>query len=73
MRWHRLEGELENVRGVEEAAPLRKRTADIREQLKFLLEAEDKNTVFWLERRGGRQGAAPPGGTVRLRCLIQNY
>jgi ATP-dependent DNA helicase DinG len=53
---HRLEGELENVRGVEEAAPLRKRTADIREQLKFLLEAEDKNTVFWLERRGGRQG-----------------
>jgi ATP-dependent DNA helicase DinG len=55
---HRLEGELERVRGVEEAAPLRKRTADIREQLKFLLEAEDKNTVFWLERRGGRQGGS---------------
>jgi ATP-dependent DNA helicase DinG len=55
---HRLEGELERVRGVEEAAPLRKRTADIREQLKFLLEAEDRNTVFWLERRmGGRQGS----------------
>jgi ATP-dependent DNA helicase DinG len=53
---HRLEGELERVRGVDEAQPLRKRTADIREQLKFLLEAEDKNTVFWLERRGGRQG-----------------
>lgn len=53
---HRLEGELERVRGVEEAAPLRKRTADIREHLKFLMEAEDKNTVFWLERRGGRQG-----------------
>jgi ATP-dependent DNA helicase DinG len=54
---HRLEGELERVRGVDEAPPLRKRTADIREQLKFLLEAEDKNTVFWLERRGGRQGS----------------
>ena len=54
---HRLEGELERVRGVEEATPLRKRTADIREQLKFLLEAEDKNTVFWLERRGGRYGS----------------
>lgn len=57
---HRLEGELERVRGVEEAAPLRKRTTDIREQLKFLLEAEDRNTVFWLERRGDRQGR---GGT----------
>src|SRR5271170_8430543 len=57
---HRLEGELERVRGVEEAAPLRKRTADIREQLKFLLEADEGNTVFWLERRGGRgHGSAP--------------
>jgi ATP-dependent DNA helicase DinG len=53
---HRLESELERVRGAEEAAPLRKRVADVREQLKFLLEAEDRNTVFWLERRGGRQG-----------------
>ena len=57
---HRLEGELERVRGVEEAAPLRKRAADIREQLKFLLEADDKNTVFWLERRGGRGHSSAP-------------
>ena len=56
---HRLEGELERVRGVEEAPPLRKRTADIREQLKFLMESEDKNTVFWLERRGGKGRNAP--------------
>jgi ATP-dependent DNA helicase DinG len=57
---HRLEGELERVRGVEEAQPLRKRAADIREHLKFLLEADERNTVFWLERRGGRgQGSAP--------------
>ena len=55
---HRLEGELERVRGVEESAPLRKRAADVREQLKFLMEAEDKNTVFWLERRMGKQGAS---------------
>ncbi|HTW44843.1 MAG TPA: ATP-dependent DNA helicase [Acidobacteriaceae bacterium] len=54
---HRLEGELDLVRGVEESAPLRKRTADIREQLKFLMEAEDRNTVFWLERRSGKQGS----------------
>jgi ATP-dependent DNA helicase DinG len=57
---HRLEGELERVRGVEEAPPLRKRAADIREHLRFLLEADDKNTVFWLERRGGRGRMAAP-------------
>ena len=27
----------------------------VREQLKFLMESEDRNTVFWLERRSGRQ------------------
>ncbi len=48
---HRLEGELDRVRGVDEAVGLRKRAADIREHLKFLMEAEPKNTVFWLERR----------------------
>jgi ATP-dependent DNA helicase DinG len=48
---HRLEGELERLRGVDEATGFKKRTADIREHLKFLLEAESKNTVFWLERR----------------------
>ncbi len=51
---HRLEGEFERLRGVEEAMPLRRRTAEIRDQLKFLMETEDKNTVFWLERRGGK-------------------
>ncbi len=48
---HRLEGELEQMRGMDEAPGFRKRTADIREHLKFLLEAENKNTVFWIERR----------------------
>ncbi|WP_251106622.1 ATP-dependent DNA helicase [Alloacidobacterium dinghuense] len=48
---HRMEGELEHVRGVEEAPGLKKRTTDIREHLKFLMEADDRNTVFWLERR----------------------
>jgi len=51
---HRLEGELERLRGVEEAAALRKRTAGLREQLKFLMEADSRNTVFWIERRGAR-------------------
>ncbi len=52
---HRMEGELERLKGAEDAQPLRRRTAAIREQLKFLMESQDQNTVFWLERRGGRQ------------------
>jgi ATP-dependent DNA helicase DinG len=47
----RLESELEQLREVEEAAGLRKRAADIRNHLKFLLESTDPNTVFWIERR----------------------
>jgi ATP-dependent DNA helicase DinG len=47
----RLEGELDRVRDVEEATGLRKRAADIRAHLKFLLESTDPNTVFWIERR----------------------
>ena len=56
---HRMEGELVRLRGVEESLGLKKRVADIREHLRFLMEAESVNTVFWIERRGGsalRQG-----------------
>jgi len=55
----RLEGELERVRNVDEAAGLRKRAADIRAHLAFLLESTDHNTVFWIERRsvGGVRAA----------------
>jgi ATP-dependent DNA helicase DinG len=55
----RLEGELERVRGVDEAPGLRRRTAEIRTQLQFLMEAHDRNTVFWLERRGGGRVREP--------------
>jgi ATP-dependent DNA helicase DinG len=47
----RLEGELERVKNVDEAAGLRNRAAEIRRHLSFLLEAPDRNTVFWIERR----------------------
>jgi ATP-dependent DNA helicase DinG len=47
----RLESELERLRDVEEATGLRKRAADIRNHMKFLLESTDPNTVFWIERR----------------------
>jgi len=47
----RLEGELDHLKNVEESSGLRKRTADIRAHLSFLLESPDRNTVFWIERR----------------------
>jgi ATP-dependent DNA helicase DinG len=47
----KLEGELERLREVDEAAGLRKRAADVRHHLKFLLESNDANNVFWIERR----------------------
>jgi ATP-dependent DNA helicase DinG len=47
----RLEGELERVKNVDETKGLMNRAADIRLHLKFLLESDDPNTVFWIERR----------------------
>jgi ATP-dependent DNA helicase DinG len=47
----RLEGQLGDIKNVEETKGLMKRTADIRAHLKFLLESDDPNTVFWIERR----------------------
>ena len=56
----RLESELERVKNVDETKGLIKRTADIRLHLKFLLESDDPNTVFWIERRavGGLRNLA---------------
>ncbi len=76
---HRMEGELERLRNAEDAQPLRRRTGTTREQLKFLMESEDRNTVFWLERRGGRQlsthlQATPIDVSELLReLLFKNY
>ena len=51
----RLAGELEGLaaeagRGFQFRAP----RAGIQVQLGFAMESEDRNTVFWIERRGGR-------------------
>jgi ATP-dependent DNA helicase DinG len=69
----RLEGELERLREVEEAAGLRKRAADIRNHLKFLLESTDPNTVFWIERRatGGMRNAARGGAPQAFSTHLQ--
>jgi ATP-dependent DNA helicase DinG len=47
----RLTGELERLRGVDEASGLKKRTAELANQLMFLLESTDRGFVFWIERR----------------------
>jgi ATP-dependent DNA helicase DinG len=59
---YRLENELEFIRGVEEVQGLKNRVSDIREHLRFLLEADSSNTVFWIERRGSSHpGSSHPG------------
>jgi ATP-dependent DNA helicase DinG len=47
----RLEAELDQVRGVDEAPGLRKRVTNLRTELEFLLESTSGNMVYWLERR----------------------
>ena len=51
----RLAGELEGLpQKPEEIFNFVRRAQEIQMQLSFALEAEDRNTVFWIERRGGR-------------------
>lgn len=57
----RLHGELDRIRGVDEASGLKKRAAELRNQLEFLMESNDRGYVFWIERRstsGTRQVAS---------------
>jgi ATP-dependent DNA helicase DinG len=69
----RLEGELEFLKNVEEASGLRKRAADIRAHLAFLLESPDRNTVFWIERRaaGGVKNLARAAGHAAFHTHLQ--
>lgn len=56
----RLGSELENLPSKpEEVFALTRRAQEIQVQLAFLMESEDKNTVFWIERR---RGGATAGG-----------
>jgi ATP-dependent DNA helicase DinG len=69
----RLEGELEHLKNVEEAPGLRKRAADIRAHLTFLLESPDRNTVFWIERRtaGGVRNLARGAAHAAFHTHLQ--
>jgi len=54
----RLAGELEGLpQKPEEVFNFVRRAQEIQAQLGFALESEDRNTVFWIERRGGRFGS----------------
>ncbi len=54
----RLGAELQNLpRKAEEIFTFSRRARELEVQLGFLMESEDHNTVFWIERRGARGGA----------------
>jgi len=65
----RLEGEMEDIEGVDEAPPLRKRVARLRGELEFIMESNDRNVVYWLERRmyGGNPGPKGDAGGAQSR------
>ncbi len=51
----RLAGEIDGLsQKPEEAFAFIRRAQEIQAQLNFAMESEDPNTVFWIERRGGR-------------------
>jgi ATP-dependent DNA helicase DinG len=59
----RLAGELEGLsQKPEEVFNFVRRAQEIQVQLGFALESDDRNTVFWIERRGGRGRTNSPRG-----------
>jgi ATP-dependent DNA helicase DinG len=61
----RLSGELEALpQKPEEVFQFARRAQEIQAQLAYAMEAEDPNTVFWIERRGGRGRASSPRGSA---------
>ncbi|MGC2260809.1 MAG: ATP-dependent DNA helicase [Candidatus Sulfotelmatobacter sp.] len=56
----RLAGELEGLpQKPEEVFNFVRRAQELQVQLSFALESDDRNTVFWIERRGGRGRTNP--------------
>ncbi len=62
----RLAGELEGLQQKpEEIFNLVRRAQEIQVQLAYAMESEDRNTVFWIERRGGRGNSREGRGFSR--------
>ncbi len=57
----RMEAEMDEMKGVDEAPGLRKRVTRLRSELEFLLESSASNMVYWMERR--LSGAAERSST----------
>ncbi len=57
----RIGSELENLPSKpEEVFNFSRRAQELQVQLGFLMESEDRNTVFWIERRGARGSSGAP-------------
>jgi ATP-dependent DNA helicase DinG len=62
----RLTAEFEQLpQKPDEVFTLARRAQQLQVQLSFVMENEDPNTVFWIERRGGFRGGAASGRTGR--------
>jgi len=58
----RMSSELQNLPSKsEEVFTFSRRAQELQVQLGFLMESEDHNTVFWIERRAGRGGSGGSG------------
>jgi ATP-dependent DNA helicase DinG len=66
----RLAGELEALpQKPEEIFNFVRRAQEIQVQLNFAMESEDRNTVFWIERRGGRNSGRDVRGLSQSKNL----
>jgi ATP-dependent DNA helicase DinG len=64
----RLAGELEGLaQKPEEIFNFVRRAQELQVQLGFALESDDRNTVFWIERRGGRTNSPQRHPSTSLR------
>jgi ATP-dependent DNA helicase DinG len=69
----RLAGELERLpQKPEEIFQFMRRAQEIQVQLSFAMEAEDRNTVFWIERRGGSLSAQRQRNTETTKGSVQS-
>jgi ATP-dependent DNA helicase DinG len=69
----RLEAEMEDLKGVDEAPGLRKRVSRLRTELEFLLESNANNMVYWMERRasfGGTDKSPARGARSQSRTTF---
>jgi ATP-dependent DNA helicase DinG len=69
----RLAGELEGLpQKPEEIFNFVRRAQELQVQLGFAMESDDRNTVFWIERRGGRGRTTSPQRSGADRAGRQN-